>query len=130
VFQAFVIVLAVIAFIILSPIVWLIGTREPRLTPVTPTTVVDQGDRGLQEVTNSPFHVPDPLRYLIAALILFVIVSLLTKFVFRRRRKERGSTEEERESVLEWGDIFGSLGARLRGLRRKRVADDPLAHLR
>lgn len=130
VFQGFVLILAVIAFIILSPIVWLIGIRQPRLTQVTPTTVTNQGNQGLQDATNSPFHVPDPLRYLIAALILFVIVSLLTKFVFRRRRKERGSTEEERESVLEWGDLFGSLGARLRGLRRKRVPDDPLAHLR
>jgi len=130
VFQVFVIILAIIAFLILSPIVWLIGTREPRLVAVTPTVVGEQGETGLQEVTNSPFQVPDPLRYLIAALILFVIFSLLTKFVFRRRRKERGSTEEERESVLEWGDLFGSLGARLRGLRRTRAQDDPLAHLR
>ena len=130
VFQVFVFILAIVAFIILSPIVWLIGTREPRLVPVTPTAIGEQGESGLQEVTNSPFQVPDPLRYLIAALILFVIFSLLTRFVFRRRRKERGSTEEERESVLEWGDLFGSLGARLRGLRRSRVADDPLAHLR
>jgi len=130
VFQVFVIILAIVAFIILSPIVWLIGNREPRLVPVTPTVVGEQGESRLEEVTNSPFHVPDPLRYLIAALVLIVIFSLLTKFVFRRRRKERGSTEEERESVLEWGDLFGTLGARLRGLRRKQDEDDPLLHLR
>ncbi len=130
VFQVFVIVLAIIAFIILSPIVWLIGERQPQLVPVTPTALGEQGETGLQEVTNSPFQVPDPLRYLIAALILIVIFSLLTKFVFRRRRKERASTEEERESVLEWGDLFGSLGARLRGWRRPRTEDDPLEHLR
>jgi hypothetical protein len=130
VFQVFVIILAIIAFIILSPIVWLIGEREPQLVAVTPTALGDQGETGLQQATNSPFEVPDPLRYLIAALILFVIFTLLTKFVFRRRRKERASTEEERESVLEWGDLWGSLGARLRGLRRNRTEDDPLAHLR
>jgi hypothetical protein len=130
VFQVFVLILAVIAFIILSPIVWLIGTREPQIVAVTPTAMGEQGETGLQEVTNSPFEVPDPLRYLIAALILFVIFSLLTRFVFRRRRKDRPATEEERESVLEWGDLFGSLGARLRGLRRRKADDDPLADLR
>jgi hypothetical protein len=130
VFQVFVIILAIIAFIILSPIVWLIGEREPQLIAVTPTAMGEQGESRLQEATNSPFEVPDPLKYLIAALILFVIFTLLTKFVFRRRRKERASTEEERESVLEWGDLWGSLGARLRGLRRNRTEDDPLAHLR
>jgi len=130
VFQAFVLILAVIAFIILSPIVWLIGTREPQSVAVTPTAMGEQGPTGLEEVTSSPFQVPDPLRYLIAALILFVIFSILTRFVFRRRRKERASTEEERESVLEWGDLFGALGDRLRGLRRRRVIEDPLAHLR
>ncbi|MEX1159092.1 MAG: DUF4129 domain-containing protein [Thermomicrobiales bacterium] len=130
VFQVFVLILAIIAFILLSPIVWLIGAREPQLVPVTPTALGEQDRSGLQEVTNSPFQVPDPLRYLIAALVLFVIFSLLTRFVFRRRRKERGSTEEERESVLEWGNLFGALGDRLRGLRRKPVEEDPLAHLR
>lgn len=130
VFQVFVFILAVIAFIILSPIVWLLGNREPQVIPVTPTALGDPGQQGLQDVAGSPFQVPDPLRYLIAALVLFAIVSLLTRFVFRRRRKERGSTTEERESVLEWGDLFGSLGDRLRGLRRRRVEEDPLAHLR
>jgi hypothetical protein len=57
-------------------------------------------------------------------LILFAIFSLLTRFVFRRRRGERDSTDEERESVLEWGDVLGSIGTRLRGLIRRRGDDD------
>jgi len=131
VFQAFVLIMAIIAFIVLSPIVWLIGTREPTLVPVTATPSTG-GDQGIVERTaDSPFQVPDPLRYLIAALILFAIFSLLTRFVFRRRRRERTPTDEERESVLEWGDMFGSLGERLRGLlRRGGDKDDSLAHLR
>lgn len=131
VFQAFVLLMAIIAFIILSPIVWLIGTREPTLVAVTPTTTTG-GDPSLAERTgDAPFQVPDPLRYLIAALILFAIFSLLTRFVFRRRRRERTPTDEERESVLEWGDMFGALGTRLRGLLQRRPpAADPLAHLR
>lgn len=131
VFQAFVLLMAIIAFIVLSPIVWLIGTRERTLVITTPTPTANGERAALDRTADSPFQVPDPLRYLIAALILFAIFSLLTRFVFRRRRRERSSTDEERESVLEWGDMFGNLGARLRGLLRRRGATtDALAHLR
>jgi hypothetical protein len=131
VFQAFVLMLAIVAFIILTPIIWLIGTRETRLTPVaaTPTTTAD--DSLIDRTGDNLIQVPDPLRYLIAALILLAIFSALTRFVFRRRRRERPSTEEVRESVLEWGDLLGGMGNRLRDLlRRRRDSDDSLAHLR
>jgi hypothetical protein len=129
VFQAFVLFMAVIAYIILTPLFWLIGDHQSQIIspPATPALSEDRSN----QITNTPFHVPDPLRYLIAAIILFGIASLLTRFLFRRRRRDRQSTTEERESVLDWSDLFGSLGARLRGLlRRDKTQDDPLAHLR
>jgi hypothetical protein len=131
VFEAFVLILAVIALIILTPIVWLLGDREPRALPVTPTPL-EEGDRTLLDrVAERSIEVPDPLRYLIASLVLFLIISLLTKFVFRRRRRARGATEEERESVLEWGNLFAGVGTRLRGLLGRGGRDeDPFAHLR
>lgn len=130
VFQVFVLILAIIAFAILTPIVWLIGTREPRALNQTGTPTTGEDGNLLNQTGGDPFQVPDPLRYLIAAIILFIIFSALTKFVFRRRRRERGATDEERESVLEIGDLFGSLGARLRGLLHREPKPDPLAHLR
>jgi hypothetical protein len=129
VFQAFVLFMAVIAYIILTPLFWLIGDHQSQIIspPATPAIGEDKSN----QIANTPFHVPDPLRYLIAAIILFVIASLLTRFLFRRRRRERASTSEERESVMDWSDLLGSLGARLRGLlRRDKTQDDPLAHLR
>jgi hypothetical protein len=129
VFQVFVLIMAVLAYVILTPVFWLIGDHESRLISPPATPAVDQNQAN--GLTDAPFHVPDPLRYLIAAIILFVIASVLTKFLFRRRRRERPSTSEERESVLDWNDLLGSLGARLRGLfRRDKESTDPLAHLR
>lgn len=131
VFQAFVLMLAIVAFIILTPIVWLIGTREPRPLNVAATPTVT-GDQSLLERTGSEaIRVPDPLRYLIATLIVIAIFSALTRFVFRRRRRVRDVTAEERESVLEWSDVLGGFGKRLRQLlRRDARPDDPLASLR
>lgn len=130
VFQVFVLVLAVIAYIVLTPLVWLIGDREAQVIQPA-ATPAEQAPGTLERAAEAPLQVPDPLRYLIAAIILFVIFSVLTKFIFRRRRRERPSTDEERESVLEWGDLFGSLGQRIRGMFQRGEEDpDPLAHLR
>lgn len=130
VFQVFVIMLALIAFLILTPIFWLIGSREPRVIQQTPTPTTDSGLDNLQRRAEEAINVPDPLRYLIAALLLFAIFSLLTRFVFHRRRRTRPSTEEQRESVLDWSDVLGAAAARLRGLFRRTPPADPWANLR
>jgi hypothetical protein len=131
VFDAFVLILAIIALIVLTPIIWLIGDRQPGFVVATPVPG-EQGERGmLERAAETPFQVPDSLRYLVAALILFAIVSLLTRFVFRRRRRKRESTDEVRESVLDWGDLLGSLANRLRGLMpHGREVSDPFSQLR
>lgn len=130
VFQIFVLTLAIIAFVVLTPILWLIGSREPRVIQQTPTPQEGQGLDNLQRRAEQAIHVPDPLRYLIAAIVLFVIFSALTRFVFRRRRRARANTDEERESVLDWGNILGDLSARLKGLLKRPEREDPLRHLR
>ncbi len=131
VFEAVILIMAVLAYIILTPVVWLIGTREPVSRTLATPGIVDQ-DGTLDQVGQRALDVPDPIRYLVAAIVLFALLSLLTKFVFRRRRRERGPVDEERESVLEWGDLLGSIGDRLRSLfhRDREEPADPLAHLR
>jgi hypothetical protein len=130
VFQFLVLVIAVLAFIILTPIFWLIGDRE--LQFVQPTPVPDEldGQTGLEDAVGEAFQLPDPLRYLIAAIVLFAIFSLLTRFVFKRKGRSRPPTGEERESVLNWDDLLANAGERLRGLFRRDQKADPFAHLR
>ncbi|RIK45389.1 MAG: hypothetical protein DCC58_06560 [Chloroflexi bacterium] len=130
VFQVFVILMALIAFLILTPIFWAIGTREPRVIQQTPTVMVNPGNDTLQQRMEEAVNVPDPLRYLIAALLLFVIFSALMRFVFRRRRRTRDVTDEQRESVLDWSDVLGNAATRLRNLFRRSPRPDPYAHLR
>jgi hypothetical protein len=128
--QIFVIILAVIAFVVITPVLWLIGTRHPQ--PVRPNQQpnANSGLQNLQDRASNAIHVPDPLRYLIVAILLFALFSALAHFVFRRRRRERETTDEQRESVLDWSDLFGSLANQLTGLFRRPKPADPFAHLR
>lgn len=130
IFQVIVLIVAVLAFLILTPIFWLIGDREVEFVPETQTADELESQTGLEEAVNQAFQLPDPLRYLIAAIVLFAIVSLLTRFVFKRKGRSRPPTGETRESVLDLNDLLGDLGDRLRGLFRRNEPEDPLAHLR
>lgn len=130
VFQAIVLVVAVLAYLILTPIFWLIGERDIQLIPATPVVEDPEGQPGFEDAVGEAFQLPDPLRYLIAALVLFILFSLITRYVFKRRSQSRPPTDEERESVLDWDDLLANAGNRLRGLFRREPDPDPLAHLR
>lgn len=130
VFQIIVLIVAVLAFIILTPIFWLIGERDPQIVEVTPEPGELEAEQGLAENAERAFQMPDPLRYLIAAIVLFVIFSLLTRYVFKRKGRSRPPTGEERESVMDWNDLLNNAGDRLKNLFRRPENPDPLAHLR
>lgn len=130
VFQIIVLIVAVLAFIILTPIFWLIGEREIEFIPATPAPDDLEAQNGLEDAATQAFQLPDPLRYLIAAIVLFAIISLLTRFVFRRKGRSRPPTGEVRESVLNLDDLLANAGDRLRGLFRRDPKADPFAHLR
>lgn len=130
VFQIIVLAIAIIAFLILTPIFWLIGDFESELTSATATPSGDPEQPGLEQVPTDTFTIPEPLQYLIAAVVLVAIVSLLTRYLFRRRSRNRAESIEERESVMDWGDILGSLGGRLRSVFDRERGPDPYADLR
>lgn len=130
VFQIIVLVIAIIAFLILTPIFWLIGDFDSELTGATATPSGDPEQPGLEEVPTDTFTIPEPLQYLIAAIVLVAIISLLTRYLFRRRSRNRGESIEERESVMDWGDVLGSLGGRLGSMFDRDRGPDPYADLR
>ncbi len=130
VFQVIVLVIAVLAFLILTPIFWLIGDLEPELINATATPAGEQGQGSLEQTPTEPFVIPEALQYLIAAIVLVVIISFLTRYLFRRRSRRRPTTVEERESVLDWGELWGGLGNRLRSLFDREPGSDPYAALR
>lgn len=95
----------------------------PRIT-TPPQRFVEQSNQQIASL-------PDPVRYALLLLVLTFIVFILTRFLFRRpARRQKGN--EERESVMDWGDVGdglkGLLGNLLGRLRRK--GEDPFAALR
>ncbi|MEZ4572611.1 MAG: hypothetical protein R2849_20305 [Thermomicrobiales bacterium] len=130
VFQIIVLAIAIIAFLILTPIFWLLGDVEPEAANATATATGDLGPTVLEQPPNDAFTIPEPLQYLIAAIVLVVIVTILTRYLFRRRARKRPDSIEERESVMEWGNLFGSLGSQLRSLFDREAEADPYAGLR
>lgn len=81
--------------------------------------------------TVQPIAVADSTRYLIAAALLLAIGFILTRFLYRRRKRRPAVAGETRESIFSWG----LLGEGLAGLLRRAGSrlgrrPDPLAELR
>jgi hypothetical protein len=130
IFQIIVLVFAIIAFLILTPIFWLIGDLEVSTENPTATPSGELGETAAEQAQPEQFVIPEALQYLIAAIVLVAIISLLTRYLFRRRARRRQPAFEERESVLDWSDVFGSMGNRLRSLFAREPGFDPYAGLR
>jgi hypothetical protein len=130
VFQIIVLIIAIIAFLILTPVFWLIGDRTLPAFQAEATATVTGGETAANQNPEQIFQVPDPVRYLVAAIVLTLVFSALVRFIFKRRMRARPSMDEERESVLDWSDLLDSAANRLRSLFRREPGHDPLAHLR
>lgn len=130
VFQIVVLIIAILAFLILTPVFWLIGDRQLPAFQSDATATVASGETDANQAAEQLFQVPDPVRYLIAAIVLVLIFSVLVRFLFKRRLRTRPAVDEERESVLNWSDLLDSAANRLRSLFRREPGFDPLAHLR
>lgn len=130
--RVIVLLLALLTFILILPILWflerqglgrsLVGGRAGwLLEPLS----------RLHDVARLQIEVADPVRYLLAGLVLATIVSWLVRWVYRRRRRWRVPTPEERELALEGPPSLDGLRRRLhRILRRRPGRPDPLDALR
>lgn len=131
VFRIVILALALFAFVLVSPILWFLS-RHPidlagvRLDPVK----VAPGEQA-QRVVDRTSQIPDPIRYLVAAAILLILFTGVTRLALRRRRRPAAATSEERSSVLAAGDLWGLLKSLLAArMRRQPAPIDPLAGLR
>ena len=126
-----IILIALLAFVIIAPLLWLLQ-REGfgNLSGALRIPIVFRSFDGFQQFATTRLNVADPLRYLIVGLILFAIVTSLTRFVYRRRRRWRDTATERREPVKTLGEAVGSISFNLRRLFRPLRRDDSLARLR
>jgi len=126
-----VLLVALLAFVIIAPLLWLLereGFGQIANNLHLPALFSSFG--GFQQFSVQRLDVANPLRYLVVGLIFFGLITALTRFVYRRRRRWRDTTVEQRESVMSIGDAVGSLSLNLRRFFRPLRREDSLARLR
>jgi len=129
--RVIVLLLALLTFIVILPVLWFLehhgfgrslaaGRIDWLLEPLA----------RLHEVARLQLTLADPVRYLLAGLLLATVVSWLVRWAHRRRSRWRHTIPEERERVLESHVLIGGVSRRLRDvLRRRSRADDSLVWL-
>ena len=126
-FQLLVLFLTVVVIVISLPIVWLLSLGDYRGIP----RVAEFGDNGQNEAARSmlDWQPPDPVRYLLAFLVLLAIFYGLTRFALALTRRDFDPLETgEREFGS--GKGFGAWLDRFRGRFGRPIERDPLAELR
>jgi len=131
-FRVVILLLALLTFILILPILWFLERQGlgRSLTGGRAGWWLEPLSR-LHEAVRLQIQVADPVRYLLAGMILATVVSWLGRWVYRRRRRWRVPTPEVRELVLEGPPSLDGLRRRLRrALRRRSGRQDPLDALR
>jgi hypothetical protein len=126
-FQLLVLLLTVLVIVISLPLVWLLSLGDYRGIP----QVTEFGDNGRNEPARSvlDWQPPDPVRYLLAFLVLLAIFYGLTRFGLALTRRDFDPLETgEREFGS--GKGFGAWLDRFRGRFGRSHSRDPLAELR
>lgn len=130
--RAFVLLVALLAFIVVSPLLWLLERGGlPAIRLPAGTRIAGSPLSAFGGFARSSLHVGHPLRYLIAGVILAFFGSVLVRYLYRRRRRWRETAHERRESVLVWDDALSRLPERMRRwIGRDLPRADSLAALR
>jgi len=131
IFRLFVVVVAIIAFIIVSPILWLLSRTSFEPGGIRWRNSLGDPGAWVQQTAERAAELPPAIRYVAAAAILLILFSGAARLVLRRRRPAQSGAEEERVSVR---DERGLVALALDLLRRARQSRssvaDPLAGLR
>jgi hypothetical protein len=131
IFRALVLVLAVLAFIIVSPLLWLLVGHSFHLAAIRinsgPFGLGSMVERGAQHAA----AIPDSIRYVIALIVLTIIFSATTRLILHRRHRPPLADRADRDRLAHPAGLFGQASNRLwrlfRGVRRPA---DPLDELR
>ncbi len=126
-FQLLVLLLTALVIVISLPIVWLLSLGDYRGT----SQLTGFGDNASNEPARAvlDWQPPDPVRYLLAFLVLLAIFYGLTRFGLALTRRDFDPMETgEREFGS--GKGFGAWLDRFRGRFGRTTARDPLAELR
>ncbi len=127
--QALVLTIALIAFIIISPVIWLLERQGFGPIDGFPSIDLSPGS-GLEadDAGNTILQVEDPARYLIVGVIMLALLWFLVRFVFRRRKEWQADAFQQSESLIAWSpdpaEMANRLGSWVRRHLRRQV--DPI----
>jgi Domain of unknown function (DUF4129) len=129
IFDAAVILISIILIIVLIPLIWVLSQIH-----INPELLETQTDRVPGELTSNPSDVwslPDPIRYVVATLVVLGLFYGLTRFAFRLSLRETRSAAEA-TSLMTPGEILASVLGWIRWSRRRppRSGIDPLTSMR
>ncbi|MEX2426437.1 MAG: DUF4129 domain-containing protein [Thermomicrobiaceae bacterium] len=103
--QALVLTIAVIIFILASPIIWFVGRQGFSLPGNFPTIDLSPGNAAdAEDFARSTLQIENPVRYLIVGVLLLGLIWALSRFAFRRRRRWQEFARQQRDSLIEWDD--------------------------
>lgn len=101
--QTVVLLVAIIAFILISPVIWFLERQGfMSLSGFPPIDLAPGTPDEMEEFAQSTLDIADPIRYLIASVLLGIIIWSLVRFAFRRRRSQASGARQQRESLIEW----------------------------
>ena len=132
--QALILAVAILAFIAVSPLIWFLERQGFRPMGSFPDINLSPGSRAdAEELARSTLQIDNPVRYLIAGLILLALFWLLIRFSFRRRKRWTEQPRHQRESLIDWDTGSGNLlrrvqswlGAQIHPLRKSTGPEGP-----
>jgi hypothetical protein len=132
VFRIVILALALVAFVLVSPIIWFLSRHPIDFAGVRINTEGLSPAEAVHRMAERSSQVPDAIRYLIAAAVLLLLFTGVTRLALRRRRRAAAGASEERTTVLTAREVLQILKSLLSaGVPRKRRSPaDPLAALR
>jgi hypothetical protein len=101
--QALVLTIALLAFILISPFLWILDhygfnplSRFPEIN-LAPGNIAEA-----EQHASSALNIENPLRYLIAGVILLGLTWVLIRFSFKRRRYWQEASRQQTDSLIDW----------------------------
>jgi hypothetical protein len=100
--QALVLTIALLAFIVISPVLWLLDRYGINPLSRFPEINLSPGNFSeAEQYASSTFNIENPIRYLIVGVILLALIWVLIRFSFTRRKRWHEPVRYQTDSLID-----------------------------
>jgi hypothetical protein len=130
VIRSLILVIALVAFVILAPLLWLLERHDfGPLSGLPRLDIAPRTGNEFRDLSQTVLDIGDPLRYLVVGVITIGVIWLLVRFAFKRRKYWHDQSNLQRTSLIQWQHGSRSLLMRASAWLRSRFGGDPDAGL-